>query len=150
MRMRRALAAFPVAALLMAVCLGAGVAAPPPPAAVEEPRAAAPPAGALPNRSDSLKFAVLGDFGTGDRPEYEVAAQMARLFARFKLKLVVLVGDNLYGAERPQDFKRKFEVPYQPLLDAGVKFYAALGNHDARTQRDYKPFNMEGKLYYSF
>jgi 3',5'-cyclic AMP phosphodiesterase CpdA len=31
-----------------------------------------------------------------------------------------------------------------------VKFYACLGNHDSREQRYYKPFNMDGKLYYSF
>ena len=36
------------------------------------------------------------------------------------------------------------------LYSAGVTFYASLGNHDARTQRDYKLFNMGGKLYYSF
>jgi hypothetical protein len=45
---------------------------------------------------------------------------------------------------------RKFELPYKPLLDGGVKFYASLGNHDAREQRFYKLFNMEGKLYYAF
>jgi len=27
---------------------------------------------------------------------------------------------------------------------------ASLGNHDAREQRDYKPFHMNGQLYYSF
>jgi hypothetical protein len=105
---------------------------------------------ALPNRTGSFKFAVLGDFGTGDRPQYELAAQMAKVYQSFKYELVVLVGDNLYGSERPQDFKKKFEDPYKPLLDAGVKFYASLGNHDAREQRFYKPFNMDGKLYYTF
>ena len=112
------------------------------------------PAGAipltLPNKSDSLKFAVLGDFGTGSRQQYELAAQMKRVHDVFKYELVVLVGDNLYGSERPQDFKKKFEDPYKPLLDAGVKFYASLGNHDAREQRYYKLFNMDGKLYYTF
>lgn len=110
----------------------------------------AAPATTLPSQGGSLKFAVLGDFGTGDQPEYELAAQMAKLFAGFKLDIVILVGDNLLGSERPQDFKRKFEDPYKPLLDAGVKFYAALGNHDAREQKNYKLFNMAGKLYYSF
>ena len=47
---------------------------------------------------------------------------------------MITVGDNLYGGERPQDFKQKFEDPYKPLLDAGVKFYASLGNHDDRAQ----------------
>jgi hypothetical protein len=32
---------------------------------------------ALPNRTGSVKFAVLGDFGTGDPSEYQVGAQMA-------------------------------------------------------------------------
>ena len=74
---------------------------------------------------------------------------MAKLHSTFKYEIVALVGDNLYGGERPQDFKKKFEVPYKPLLDAGVKFYASLGNHDAREQRYYKLFNMDGKLYYT-
>jgi 3',5'-cyclic AMP phosphodiesterase CpdA len=93
---------------------------------------------------------VLGDFGTASKAQYQLAEQMVKLHERFKYGLVVLVGDNLYGSERPQDFKMKFEIPYKPLLDAGVKFYASLGNHDAREQRYYKPFNMDGNLYYSF
>ena len=105
---------------------------------------------ALPNRDGSFKFAVLGDFGTGDRAQYQMAEQMFVVYKKFKYDFVVLVGDNLYGSQRPQDFRNKFEVPYKPLLDAGVKFYASLGNHDAREQRYYKPFNMEGQLYYTF
>jgi len=104
----------------------------------------------LPNKADSLKFAVLGDFGTGSRQQYELAAVMKRVYDAFPYELVILVGDNLYGSERPQDFKKKFEIPYKPLIDAGVKFYASLGNHDAREQRYYQLFNMDGKLYYTF
>lgn len=113
-----------------------------------QPRA--PLALTLPNKADTLKFAVLGDFGTGSREQYQTAETMARVHQAFPFELVVLVGDNLYGSERPQDFRRKFETPYKPLLDADVKFYASLGNHDAREQRYYKLFNMDGKLYYSF
>jgi hypothetical protein len=105
---------------------------------------------ALPTREGSFKFAVLGDFGTGSRQQYQLAEQMAKLHGRFKYELVILVGDNIYGSERPQDFSKKFEIPYKPLLDAGVKFYASLGNHDSREQRYYKPFNMGGSLYYTF
>jgi predicted MPP superfamily phosphohydrolase len=118
--------------------------------AVEAQQSTAEPVVALPNKDGSFKFAVLGDFGIGERTQYELADQMAKLRQRFKYELVVLVGDNLYGSERPQDFEKKFEIPYKPLLDAGVKFYASLGNHDAREQRYYKLFNMEGKLYYTF
>lgn len=112
--------------------------------------AKAEPPTPLPNRAGSLKFAVLGDFGDGSREQYETAAEMARARERFPYELVITVGDNIYGSERPQDFSRKFETPYKPLLDAGVKFYASLGNHDSREQRFYKLFNMDGKLYYSF
>src|SRR5262245_33899748 len=112
------------------------------------------PAGAfaltVPNRGDSVKFAVFGDFGTGSKEQYELAEVMKRVHDQYPFELVILVGDNLYGSERPQDFKKKFEDPYKPLIDAGVKFYASLGNHDAREQRYYKLFNMDGKLYYSF
>jgi len=31
-----------------------------------------------------------------------------------------------------------------------VKFYASLGNHDETNARLYKPFNMDGKSYYTF
>src|SRR4051812_6034834 len=58
----------------------------------------------LPNREGSFKFAVLGDFGTGNREQYQVGDQMAKLHARFPLDLVITVGDNIYGGERPQDF----------------------------------------------
>src|ERR1051325_2702945 len=104
----------------------------------------------LPNKEGSFKFGVLGDFGTGLPAQYQLAEQMTKFYRRFKYELFVLVGDNLYGAERPQDFRNKFEFPYKPLLDAGVKFFACLGNHDAREQRFYKLFNMNGKLYYTF
>jgi 3',5'-cyclic AMP phosphodiesterase CpdA len=116
----------------------------------QTPAAAAPIPLTLPNRPDSLKFAVLGDFGTGSKEQYALAAQMKRVHDMFAFELVILVGDNLYGSERPQDFQKKFEIPYKPLLDGGVKFYASLGNHDANEQRFYKLFNMDGKTYYSF
>jgi 3',5'-cyclic AMP phosphodiesterase CpdA len=136
--------------LFVSLVLGCAVSAVPrPPAVGQAPQAAAQTV-ALPNKEDSLKFGVLGDFGTGDREQYQLAEQMAKLHARFPYELVVTVGDNIYGSERPQDFIKKFETPYKPLLDAGVKFYASLGNHDAREQSRYKLFNMDGRTYYTF
>lgn len=119
------------------------------PATMQTAPAAATPV-PLPNRDGALKFAVLGDFGTGGREQYQLAAQMTKLHAQFPFELVILVGDNMYGSERASDFQRKFEIPYAPLLKAGVKFYASLGNHDGRNQGFYKLFNMDGRLYYSF
>lgn len=105
---------------------------------------------ALPTKPDSLHFAVIGDNGNGSKAQYEIGQQMANWHARFPFVVVLMMGDNIYGADRPQDFVTKFEAPYKALLDKGVKFYASLGNHDSREQRYYKLFNMDGKLYYTF
>jgi Calcineurin-like phosphoesterase len=104
----------------------------------------------LPNVASSVKFAVIGDNGTGERPQYEVGAQMARARASFPFDTVLMLGDNMYGSQEPADFVRKFEQPYRPLLDAGVQFFATLGNHDNQLNRYYKPFNMSGERYYSY
>jgi predicted MPP superfamily phosphohydrolase len=121
-----------------------------PPQSIQTPAGPAAIQLSMPNKDGSLKFGVFGDFGVADKPQYELAAQMARVHQQFKFNLMLLVGDNLYGSDRPQDFQQKFEIPYKPLLDAGVVFRASLGNHDSREQRSYKPFNMNGELYYSF
>ena len=105
----------------------------------------------LPNKADSFKFAVIGDFGTGERPSYEVAAQMAALRARFPFEIVVTTGDNIIGdQDDPSDLTEKFARPFGPLLDAGVRFYASLGNHDKPANRLYALFNMNGQRYYTF
>jgi predicted phosphodiesterase len=104
----------------------------------------------LPLKTDSVRFAVIGDNGTGDAPEYEVGKQLAASHEKFPFTFVIMMGDNLYGSERPQDFVNKFEAPYKALLDAKVAFYATLGNHDDPNQRFYALFNMGGKRYYSF
>jgi hypothetical protein len=103
-----------------------------------------------PVKDESLRFAVIGDAGTGGRQQLEVAKQLTAHRAKFPFEFAIMLGDNLYGNERPSDYEDKFERPYKPLLDAGVKFYAALGNHDEPTQRFYKPFNMNGERYYTF
>ena len=104
----------------------------------------------LPNRTDSFKFGVLGESGTGEQAQYELADQMAALRERFKYDVVLLLGGNIHGSERPQDFVKKFEAPYKRLLEEGVTFHAALGNEDSRDQRYYKNFNMKGNPYYTF
>jgi predicted MPP superfamily phosphohydrolase len=104
----------------------------------------------LTNRPGSVKFAVIGDNGTGERPEYEVAQQMAAFHAKFGFDTVIMLGDNMYGSQKPQDFVDKFEHPYKALLDAGVRFYASLGNHDDQTNRFYKLYNMGGERYYTY
>jgi len=104
----------------------------------------------FPLKSDSVRFAAIGDMGSGEQPQYEVAQQMLKTRQTFPFEFVIMLGDNLYGGSRPADFDKKFAVPYKPLLDAGVTFYASLGNHDNTNERFYKYFNMNGESYYTY
>ena len=72
----------------------------------------------LPNKPDSLKFAVIGDTGTGDAHQYAVAEKLVAFRNQFKYEFLVMMGDNTYGGESAKDFERRFEQPYKPLLDA--------------------------------
>jgi hypothetical protein len=104
----------------------------------------------LPNKKDSVHFAVIGDTGSGTAAQQQLGAILEQSRLVFPFDFALLLGDNLYGSEDAKDYTKKFEIPYKPLLDANVKFYAALGNHDRSTQRYYKHFNMDGKEYYTF
>jgi predicted phosphodiesterase len=105
---------------------------------------------ALPLKPGSVRFAIIGDTGTGEGEEYDVGKQLALFRQKFPFSFVIMLGDNIYGGERPQDFDKKFVQPYKALLDAKVEFNAALGNHDDPNQRFYKPFNMGGNRYRTF
>ena len=104
----------------------------------------------FPLKPASVRFAVIGDMGTGEPPQYEVGRKMVEARQGFPFDFVIMLGDNLYGGSKPHDFEVKFEMPYRTLLDAGVKFYATLGNHDDPSERSYKFFNMNGENYYTF
>ena len=79
-----------------------------------------------------------------------MAEQLIASRARFPYEFVLMLGDNLYYGSGQKDYQKKFELPYKPLLDGGMKFYAALGNHDNSNERFYKPFNMNGERFYTF
>src|SRR5262245_32549156 len=85
----------------------------------------------LPRKQGSLKFAVIGDTGTGDSNQYRVAKVLTTVRQAFPFEFVLMVGDNIYGTDNASGYERKFEIPYKPILGAGVKFYASLGNHDS-------------------
>ena len=104
----------------------------------------------LPVKDGSLRFAVIGDTGSGSGGQRDVANMMLSYRQAFPFDFVLMMGDNMYGSETPKDFEKKFSDVYKPLLDAKVKFYAALGNHDLPLQTNYERFNMNGKEYYRF
>lgn len=104
----------------------------------------------LPVKEGSVRFVVIGDTGTGTEQQKQLADVMLRHRKSFPYEFVLMLGDNMYGGEKPEDFKTKFEDVYKPLLDEKVKFYATLGNHDESNQRFYDHFNMNGEEYYKF
>lgn len=101
----------------------------------------------MPEIRGSTLFAAIGDSGSGDRAQSSVAEAMLAYFTNARrFPFVLMLGDNLYS----DDYADEFALPYKPLLDRGVKFYAVLGNHDREAQIHYKPFNMNDREYYSF
>jgi predicted phosphodiesterase len=105
---------------------------------------------ALPRKDGSVRFAVIGDSGRGDQAQHEIARQMIAWREKFPFDFVVMLGDNIYPPHAADDYLTKFEEPYRALLDAGVTFYAAIGNHDPDAELAYGKFNMEGHRYYTF
>lgn len=101
----------------------------------------------LPDIAGATIFAAIGDMGTGGRPQQQVADAMVRYFSNARrFPFVLMLGDNLYG----DDYVNEFSIPYKALLDRGVTFYAALGNHDRENEIHFKPFNMQDRSYYAF
>jgi 3',5'-cyclic AMP phosphodiesterase CpdA len=81
--------------------------------------------------SDHLTFAALGDSGSGGRQAIAVAEQMARTYGAAPFGLVALLGDICYYGNFEDRFGDVFQRPMAPLIDAGVRFELAIGNHDA-------------------
>jgi 3',5'-cyclic AMP phosphodiesterase CpdA len=108
------------------------------------------PRARVPETAIPVRFAVIGDSGTGEKPQYDVAALMAATRSRLPFEVVVMLGDNVYGGWSRTAVVERFERPYKPLLDAGVQFYASLGNHDQADERSYALFHMDGQRYYTF
>lgn len=153
-RLRAGTAAALLTLLTGAGCRQAPAESTPPPAHADGPvvreLAAAPGGLVLPRREGSVRFAVIGDSGRGDRAQHEVAQRMVEYRAQFPFEFVVMLGDNIYDRHSPRDYAEKFEIPYAPLLASGVEFYAAIGNHDDPGQVHYARFNMQGRRFYSF
>jgi len=123
-----------------------------PAAAVATPEIVAPDNPPLVNKAGSIKFAVIGDSGRWSDAMTTLAQQLAAQRAKFPFEFVIMLGDNNYGDGSPESFDLRFAKPYAPLISAGVKFYATLGNHDEEIgeQWKYPLFNMEGHRYLTF
>jgi hypothetical protein len=114
------------------------------------PTTSAPVKLTLPLKEGSVRFMIVGDTGTGTTQQQQLADLMVKYRQVFPFEFALLMGDNMYGGEKPEDYKVKFENVYKQLLNDKVKFYATLGNHDESNQRFYVNFNMNGEEYYRF
>jgi hypothetical protein len=102
---------------------------------------------AMPQLRGGTVFGLMGDSGSGDQAQESVAQAMLAYFKTARrFPFVLMLGDNLYD----DDYDGEFSRPYKPLLDAGVTFYAALGNHDRDLEIHFKPFNMRDQDHYTF
>jgi hypothetical protein len=97
-----------------------------------------------PEKSEKLRFFVIGDFGSGDSSERSVADAMTREFRRLAgdnpVRFVITTGDNVYGSlgftlrfsntgDKDTHWESRFFGPFAPII-ASVPFYPSLGNHD--------------------
>ncbi len=124
---------------------------------------AAAPGPAAGDSAEPLRFAVIGDSGTGDKYQHLIAQRMTEWHDRLPYGLVLMLGDNIYGGlfglggGNQKDFEEKFDRPYAELLRRGVVFRATLGNHDMRNDdgahliRAHDRFHIDGPQgYYRF
>jgi 3',5'-cyclic AMP phosphodiesterase CpdA len=102
---------------------------------------------------DSIRFAVIGDWGTGSNDTQGIAKQMVQNHQRTPFDFVIAAGDNIYPNGSGRYFAKHFEQPFAPLISDRVNFYAVLGNHDVedgrQDQLQYELFNMRGRNYYT-
>src|SRR5205814_8974061 len=69
----------------------------------------------LPLHPKSVRFAVIGDSGTGGSAQYEIAKEMEAYGELVGFDFVIMLGDNIYGGEVVKHFGRKFDLTNRPL-----------------------------------
>ena len=80
--------------------------------------------------ADRLRFAAIGDNGSGGRQAMAVATRLAETYQQTPFGLVAHLGDISYYGNLEERYVEVFERPMAPLIDAGVGFELAIGNHD--------------------
>ena len=78
----------------------------------------------------TLTFLAIGDMGTGDPDQYQVATDIENIIKYFKKKhlneieFITGLGDNIYklgiNSSNDDQFNTKFEIPYRNI---NKKFY---------------------------
>jgi hypothetical protein len=96
-----------------------------------QPQTPVPPLGPSVVDTPPLRFVAMGDMGSRLPGQTAMARQLYRAYQREPFAFVLMLGDNIYpNGDVAKWGKASFLDPYAPLLKCGVRFYAALGNHD--------------------
>jgi hypothetical protein len=85
---------------------------------------------AVPSRAETIRFAVIGDFGNGSM----AAGSVAKMVKTWAPDFILTTGDNNYGGARDYGrvvgrYYREFINPYGGVTNAN-RFFPCLGNHD--------------------
>jgi hypothetical protein len=81
--------------------------------------------------SQVYRFIAFGDWGAGTPFQKEIAAQTIALYRKEPFNAVLMLGDNIYSKGDVKTYGRPyFTETYGPLIEQGVQFIVALGNHD--------------------
>ena len=67
----------------------------------------------LPLAKDSTRFAVIGDTGTGDKPQYDIGRRLEQYRQRVDFTFTIMVGDNIYGSEQAAGLSEEVRDPVQ-------------------------------------
>jgi hypothetical protein len=79
----------------------------------------------------AYRFVAIGDWGAGTQFQKDVAHQMWCAYQKEPFEAALLLGDNIYENGNVKKLgKAFFNDTYTPLIESGVHFLAALGNHD--------------------
>jgi hypothetical protein len=106
-----------------------------------------------PEAADELRFAAIGDAGTGCDPRdankrlmCELTDTMLRYHAASRFGMLMLLGDNVYESGEAEDFREKLYAPLDELSQRGVLVRGVVGNHDVRS---YEAANLQMKFFQS-
>ena len=99
------------------------------------PLAAGVPEFAFPLQANSVRLAVIGDTGTGEQPQIDVARQMVKSRAAFPFEFVIMLGDNIYTGSQPSDYEKGFDAAVQaaPGRRRALLRHAGQPRQDQRT-----------------
>ena len=61
---------------------------------------------------DKIRFAVIGDWGSGDSDQVDTAGQMFASHKRDPFDFIISAGDNIYPNGSGRYFGRNFEQPF--------------------------------------